>query len=250
METRRRGVIQAKQVCAVTDGADWLQNFLDVHRADALRILDVPHAAQRFGMIAEAYEQYGQPLPTDWGGQQCHDLKHVGPEDVLKRLLALPELAARDEHLRSLEKREALMQYPASRAAGWPIGSGMVESGNKVVMQARLKGAGMRWEPRHVMALRTALCNDRWDEAWSEVENWQRQQRALKRQHRSSPRLSSLVSSLFLLLLQFSPPPQSSRPVSSPAMAPAATLPGSSRPSAPHPWKRRLVCRPKLPAKK
>ncbi len=146
--------------------------FIDVHRADALRILDFPHAAQRFGLIAEAYAQSGLPLPADWVRKQCHDLKHLGPGVVLKRLRALPELAACEEHLRYLEKREALMQYPTSRAAGWPVGSGMVESGNKVVMQARLKGAGMRWEPTHVnpmLALRTAICNDRWDEAWPEV---------------------------------------------------------------------------------
>src|SRR6266700_32871 len=53
VETQRRKVVQAEEVCAVTDGADWLQSFIDVHRADALRILDFPHAAQRFGMIAE-----------------------------------------------------------------------------------------------------------------------------------------------------------------------------------------------------
>lgn len=47
------------------------------------------------------------------------------------------------EHLASLRKREALMQYPTYRGAGWPIGSGMVESANKLVMQPRLKGAGM-----------------------------------------------------------------------------------------------------------
>ena len=49
VETRRRGVTQAPQVCAVTDGADWLHGFIDLHRPDALRILDFPHAAERFG---------------------------------------------------------------------------------------------------------------------------------------------------------------------------------------------------------
>jgi hypothetical protein len=36
------------------------------------------------------------------------------------------------------------MQYPMYQEAGWPIGSGSVESANKVVVEARLKGAGMR----------------------------------------------------------------------------------------------------------
>jgi len=117
-------------------------------------------------------------------------------------------------------------------------------------MQARLKGAGMRWELTYVnpmLALRTAICNDRWDEAWSQVVNRQRHQLALKRQQRASPHLHLLICSVFLLLLQFRPPtPKPTCPALSPVVAPAATFPGSSRPSAHHPWKRAPACRPKL----
>ena len=42
------------------------------------------------------------------------------------------------EKLSYLQKREAQMQYPAYQAAGWPIGSGSVESANKVVVEARV----------------------------------------------------------------------------------------------------------------
>ena len=38
------------------------------------------------------------------------------------------------------------MHYPEFRRNGWPIGSGMVESANKNVVEARLKGAGMHWQ--------------------------------------------------------------------------------------------------------
>src|SRR5436305_1520069 len=51
------------------------------------------------------------------------------------------------------------MQYPTYQQAGWPIGSGSVESANKVVVEARLKGAGMRWQRHNVnrmLALRPA----------------------------------------------------------------------------------------------
>jgi hypothetical protein len=44
------------------------------------------------------------------------------------------------EHLDYLRKRETLMQYPAFRDQGWPIGSGMVESANKNVVEARRVG--------------------------------------------------------------------------------------------------------------
>src|SRR5260221_14162840 len=75
------------------------------------------------------------------------------------------------ETLSYLEKRTAQMQYPAFQAEGWPIGSGMVESANKGVVEARLKGAGMHWSRLSVnplLALRNAVCNDRLAEAWEQ----------------------------------------------------------------------------------
>jgi hypothetical protein len=40
VETHRRGLERATEVCAVQDGAEWLQGLVDYHRADAVRILD------------------------------------------------------------------------------------------------------------------------------------------------------------------------------------------------------------------
>lgn len=254
VETRRRGLVQAKQVCAVTDGAAWLQGFIDLHRPDAVRILDFAHAAQRFGLIRDAYEGSEHPLSAQWVQQQCHDLKHDGPRKVLTRLRALPGVEMAQEHLHYLEKREALMQYPSYQTQEWPIGSGIVESGNKVVMQARLKGAGMSWEASHVnpmLALRTAVCNDRWEEAWQHMSEESQQQRGQQRLQRASVRLAALLGDIFLAVHRARPRPA---PVSAPSRPhpdePAATLPGSSRPSVHHPWKRSPMCRSKFPAKK
>src|SRR6266566_846577 len=38
VETHRRGLERATEVCAVQDGAEWLQGLVDYHRADAVRI--------------------------------------------------------------------------------------------------------------------------------------------------------------------------------------------------------------------
>ncbi len=40
VETHRRGLERATEVCVVQDGAEWLQGLVDYHRADAVRILD------------------------------------------------------------------------------------------------------------------------------------------------------------------------------------------------------------------
>jgi hypothetical protein len=147
VETHRRGLERAAEVCAVQDGAEWLQGLVDYHRADALRILDFAHAASAVSDIGEAVRAGGGRLPATWLEGVLHRLKHQGPQRVLKHLAWLAARypsAAVQEHLTYLQKREAHMQYPIYQEAGWPIGSGSVESANKVVVEARLKGAGMR----------------------------------------------------------------------------------------------------------
>ncbi len=50
----------------------------------------------------------------------------------------------------------------------------MVESGNILVVEARLKGAGMHWERGNVNAmlgLRNIACSDRWTEEWPLIAN-------------------------------------------------------------------------------
>ena len=71
-----------------------------------------------------------------------------------------------------LEKREAQMQYPAFQAQGWPIGSGVVESANKLVVEARLKGGGMHWARPNVnpvLGLWNIVCSGRWAEEWPRI---------------------------------------------------------------------------------
>jgi hypothetical protein len=256
VELRRRRVSQAKAVCAVMDGADWLQSFLDVHCPEALRILDFPHAAEHISLLLQAIQQTGVNVPADLLGRILHQLKHRGPRALLRLLERLPPHVAEREAVREqvsyLSKRVALMQYPAYQRAGWPIGSGMVESANKVVVQARLKGAGMHWQRHHVnplLALRNAVCNDRWEEAWQEVVTQRQHQQQARRQHRAIVRWQRLLASWLRLLLQIHPPTPTPAPKPLLPAAPAATLPGSSRPSVHHPWKRLPACPPRPRAK-
>lgn len=256
VEMRRRGVSQAKAVCAVTDGADWIQGFIDLHRSDALRILDFPHAAEHVHLLLDALQQAGVSLPPQAFDRCLHILKHRGPGLLLRCFDRLPatfrELEAVQKQVQYFRKRVSLMQYPQYQRDGWPIGSGMVESANKVVVQARLKGAGMHWEPIHVnpmVALRTAVCSERWSEAWQDTIQEQQAQRHTKRQQVATTRFQSQISSWLLLLLRLRPATSKPTPSVPKLAQPAATLPGSSRPSAHHPWKRGLACRPQIVAK-
>ena len=115
VETHRRGLERAAEVCAVQDGAEWLQGLVDYHRADAVRILDFAHAAEYVNEIGQAVQAAGGRLPPTWLTGLLHRLKHQGPARVLKHLAWL---AARypspliQEKLAYLQKRETHMQYP------------------------------------------------------------------------------------------------------------------------------------------
>jgi hypothetical protein len=228
---------------------------VDFHRPDALRILDFPHAGEHVAQIGQAKFGEGTPEVMAWVPQQLHQLKHTGPAAVLTelRLLveSLPSSADLTEPLTYLKKREAMMQYPLFQAAGWPIGDGAVESGNKLVVEARLKGSGMHWARPHVnpmLALRNVACNDRWEEAWPQItlalRQQDRQRRSERRNSRHALRHPQPQPTPELRAVNLDPPRTGAvpperidqRPV--PADTSAETKPtGPWRPPANHPWR-------------
>jgi hypothetical protein len=252
VETERRAVRLATSVCAIQDGAEWIQGFVDMHRPDARRILDFAHAKGYLVDIADMVRAAGTKLPADWLDKQCHELKHHGPTAVLKEVGLLlekhPDVPDLDTKVNYLRKREQQMQYPLYQQLGWPIGSGSVESANKCVVQARLKGAGMCWERSHVnpmLALRTQVCHDRWEEAWELTCQQRGHQRMHKRISRHQIRRDQALHNLQLLILRIallaSPPrpkPAPPKPVSASSAPPA-----SRRPAPNHPWRRPLLAK-------
>ena len=186
-EMHRRGVANAKAVAAVMDGAEWLQSFTDYHCRRAVRILDFAHAAEHINPVGEfLYGERTEESKT-WLKKHLHQLKHAGPKKLLLEMQKLEKKYPGEKPITGnhayLKKRESQIQYPTFQAQGWPIGSGIVESGNKLVVEARLKGAGMHWAEQHVnpmLALRNIICSDRWQEEWAKIEVGIRKQKLKK----------------------------------------------------------------------
>ncbi len=297
VEIRRRKVAKAKEVSAVMDGADWCQMFTERYRPDAVRILDFPHAAEHINDLLEALEKAEKRFPPQVLDRCLHILKHRGPRPLLRiadRLQRCPEgwshkdalllsfireadgsifpgtavgsnLAESKgvhEHLDYLRKRESLMQYPQFRRDGWPIGSGMVESAQKNVVEARLKGTGMHWERKNVnpmLALRNAICNDRWKEMWRKAVLQHRKLQALPRSIRAEQRAQALLAGSNASSQESRPqsvatsrplsppalfqPTSETAPVTSPPPAPEASQPHSPRPST---RRKRLIHRKRV----
>jgi hypothetical protein len=246
-ELYRRGVAAAGVVCAVQDGAEWQQRFVDHHRPDAIRILDFPHAVEHLATVGRAVFGVGTPALKAWLGTQAHTFKHGDPETVLAAVRALDVTHAVDpraptlqaEALGYFEKRRPQLTYAAFRAQGYPIGSGAVESANKLVVEARLKGSGMHWQRAAVspmVSLRALLCSDRWTTEWPAL--W-RARLAASPRHRpraastSAPAVAPPPSAAPLPL----PPPTTPTAPAQPHLPPASPpLVMDGRPTKTHPW--------------
>lgn len=104
-------------------------------------------------------------------------LKAGAIEEVLTALRAREEPSERPDPeaparaaLRYLENRRDQLNYPAALAAGLPVGSGLIESGNRHVLQRRLKQAGAWWLPENLDAmacLRTTRASGAYDAYWA-----------------------------------------------------------------------------------
>jgi hypothetical protein len=245
-ETFRRGTLRAGIVCAVADGAEWIQRLWDWRCPQAVRILDFPHAVEHLSLAAHAVYAAGSAALSEWLGIQRHALKHDDPDDVLAALRTLatkaPDAEAAAvcaEVLSYLEARRTQIAYAAFQAQGYPIGSGMVESGNKLVVEARLKGAGMHWARANVnpmVALRALACSDRWSTGWPQIWTQLRTQRAARRRDGRRARHPAPVPSVPTPAVPSVPV----KPTPMAAMEPKGTM-VRGRPTANHPFKRQAA---------
>lgn len=79
------------------------------------------------------------------------------------------ETPVRGAH-RYLGNRLDALDYPRALALGLPIGSGMIESGHRHVLQARRKKTGAAWLPEHtgqIAHLRVLRANNQWASFWN-----------------------------------------------------------------------------------
>ena len=246
VETQRRGLEQAAHGAAVCDGAEWEQKFIAYHRPDAVRILDFPHASEYVAACGRSVYGEGSAEFRRWFDTQRHQLRHGEEAAVLAELRRLAEQAPTsqallEEKLQYLTKRREMIRYAEFVAAGYPIGSGSVESANKVVIQARLKQAGMHWASAHVnpmAALRNVACNERWTEAWPQIAAQLRQERLSQRLQKHLPPLPTLPA------IKADESKRKNTPL--PAGSPAIESSGKeqkarqqgSRPAPDHPWRK------------
>jgi hypothetical protein len=175
LEALRQGIRSAPQVVWLSDGARGLWGlFEECFTAYAMGILDFYHAAQQLWKGATAWLDGRTSNARRWFIWARHRLRHGKPDGVLADLAdaldveGLPP-TARDT-LRTvyayLQRHREHIDYAKYKELGLPLGSGMVESACKWLIQQRFKGVGMRWSEdgfNHLLHLRLAWINGRWE---------------------------------------------------------------------------------------
>jgi hypothetical protein len=169
LEAHRRGLEAAPQVAVLGDGAAWIWALATAYFPRALQIVDWFHASERVWALGRALFGEGTEQTTTWVEQQLGRVAQGHAAMLATEWAALPcrseAAVVRDEQVTYFTNQADRMAYARYRAAGWDIGSGMVESACKRVIGAREKGPGMRWSEagaHTVAAVRVLLLNDQW----------------------------------------------------------------------------------------
>lgn len=171
---KREGAQQANEVVILGDGALWIGNHLASAFAEqqVVHIVDWYHAQERLWRVAHAMWGEGNEEATHWAEKQKERLWEGAVGAVVE---ALRKLKPKRSEVRTLVKQsigyyqqnELRMRYAQFRRKGYCIGSGVIESACKHVLQQRLKQAGMRWNKTHaekVLALRLVRASGLWEE--------------------------------------------------------------------------------------
>lgn len=163
------------QIHTVGDGAEWIRlQSREVFRQQGTFLCDFYHVSEYLGAAALTC---APTRATPWRRIQQKRLRRGALPLVMSALAehleteGTPdeEAPVRNSH-RYLTNRTECLDYPRALALGLPIGSGMIESGHRHVLHARLKKAGTAWLPDtadQIAHLRVLRANHLWLSLWN-----------------------------------------------------------------------------------
>jgi hypothetical protein len=177
-------VAEAAAVTVLADGAPWIWNRLDELLASAgispdkvTKILDFYHAAEHLKAIAEIL--YRSPAKqTQWFNRMRQILKTRPPKIFMAALIEAIGAKSNADLCRELDyfqTNSGAINYRRFKKLKLPIGSGVIESTIRRVVNLRLKGAGMFWLKENaegLLHLRCQLKSGNWDAFYANlIEN-------------------------------------------------------------------------------
>ena len=155
-----------KDTVVVSDGAAWIANMVTEVFPDAQHILDLFHLKENVYEYAKNKFNFIEADFIPWADRICSLLENGNSETVLNELNPDEKYSNCVNLYHYISEHIEHINYPEYKAKGYFCGSGAIESGNKIVLQKRLKQAGMRWEPQsaqYLLTLKSKYESGRWE---------------------------------------------------------------------------------------
>lgn len=155
-----------KETVILSDGASWIANMAEELFPDAQHILVLYHLKENVYDFSKSKFGMDESKYVPWAERINGMLEDGRAEEVLAELNPNEKYANCVNLHHYITTHLNHIRYPEYKAKGYFCGSGAVESGNKVVLQKRLKQAGMRWEPQtaqYLLTLKAKYESERWE---------------------------------------------------------------------------------------
>jgi hypothetical protein len=171
----KEGILEAHIVVWISDGGRGFWGiFHDLFSSRAQGILDFYHAAQNIWKGAKSWFDGRTKKAHEWFASARHLLRAGKSKKILDEMKdALNSQGIADSVQKTLENVLSYLEthsdhirYDQYKGLGLPIGSGMVESACKWLIQQRFKCVGMRWSEdgfNNLLHLRLAWVNGNFD---------------------------------------------------------------------------------------
>jgi hypothetical protein len=177
LEGGRRQFALCQRLGSVNDGAVWIDRITMTNYPQAVQVIDWGHASERLWKVAKATFGDGTTRSRTWGKHQEERLWHGRVVDVVRDLHTLDwsQITCLDDIRNSpdyFETRQNKMAYDQFRQAGYPIGSGTVESGINTVIHQRMKRQGRGWQHKNAQSMLAALSelhSERFETTWQSL---------------------------------------------------------------------------------
>jgi hypothetical protein len=178
-DSRKRNPDKSKLTVVVMDGALCLWGILIAVMAGApyVGILDIIHVAEYLWKVANALYKEGSDLGRKWVYDNLLLILQGRVDCVIERMERLTEnkklkKSKRDilnACIRYFVNHREWMRYDEYLEAGYPIGSGVVESSCGHTVKNRMEGTGRRWSvdgAEAILLLRSVFTSRDWEEFW------------------------------------------------------------------------------------
>lgn len=171
----RAGYGKVKEVVVLGDGAPWIWNMCKELFPDAVQILDFYHMSENTHKYAKSIYPEDEIARKIWVNKVLDGLKSGKIEETIKlveekKLEKVPDgIVNLYNYITNNQER---INYKFYKDNNYYIGSGAIESANKMVIQQRMKQSGMRWSingGQYIAALRIKYESNRWDEVISNI---------------------------------------------------------------------------------